>query len=536
MLDAAPARCDNAAGGLDYVEADMGASHVRGSLRRWGPTLAGTLLFAVAVVPCAQGGGCEPGKLTASDGSPVDSFGWAVAVSGNAVIVGVPFDDDNLGDSGSAYVFGFERGAWVEHKLLPLDGQSSDTFGLSVTLDGNTALVGATGVDDNGSASGAAYVFGFGGGSWVEKQKLLASDGAESTQQGFGKSVSVSGDVAIIGASGDDTAGGNSGAAYVFRFDPKASQWVEQQKLLASDGAAGDHFGVSVAVCGNVAVLGAQNEDHECGGVTTSDAGAAYVFRFDTAASQWVEEQKLVPSHCGIDNEFGVSVSISDDRVLIGALGHSDNGSFSGAAYVFEYDARTSRWIEEHELLAADGQGSDQFGRSVAVSGDTALVGAHHVDDVGSDYGAAYVYRFDGSTWLLENKLLPDPGPWTAFFGYSVALFGDTAVVGAYGDDVQSGAAYVFPAVTGIDCNGNGLADGCEVLDGTAQDTNDNGIPDECECLWDVDGSGDVGITDFLALLAAWGPNPGHPADIDGDGTVGIVDFLLLLANWGPCP
>ena len=469
---------------------------------------------------------CEVAHVNASDGGSFDSFGDAVGLSGNTALMGAFWDGDNGNMSGSAYVFRFDGTTWVQaQKLLASDGQSGDWFGRTVAIEGDTAMVAAL-FHIHGDVTGSVYVFRNDGLGWIQQQELLASDRAAG--DGFGFSVAIDGHTAVIGAPADDDDGFSSGSAYVFRYNPKTLQWIEEQKLTASDAAAGDNFGVSVAVDRNTAAIGAFGDDDN--GVSS---GSAYVFRFDGLS--WVEETKLLASDGTASDHFGSSASISGDAALIGARDADHNGVSSGTAYVFRRDPVASAWVQEQELVPSDAQGGDLFGISVALDGDTALVGAEFVDEVGSDYGAAYVFRFNGGSWIEQQKLLPDPGLWTAFFGRSVALDGDTAVVGAHGEATQSGSAYVFAGLSGIDCNSTGRSDACDIFFGQSDDANGNGIPDECECPWDLDGGGTVGITDFLALLAAWGPNPGDPADFDGDGVVGIVDFLLLLANWGPC-
>ncbi|MCZ6542375.1 MAG: FG-GAP repeat protein, partial [Planctomycetota bacterium] len=184
------------------------------------------------------------------------------------------------------------------------------------------------------------------------------------------------------------------------------------------------------------------------------------------------------------------------------------DGFSSGSAYVFRFDPENSHWVEEQKLLASDGAVFDQFGRAVAIDGDTLVIGAFDHEDDGPVLGAAYVFRFDpdkSGSWIEQQKLLPTPNPWTNFFGLSVAIDGDTTVIGAHGEDHQAGAAYIFDLAA-------------------------------CLCPADLDGDGTVGILDLLALLAAWGTDPGGPPDFDNDGTVGILDLLTLLAIWGPCP
>lgn len=157
-----------------------------------------------------------------------------------------------------------------------------------------------------------------------ETQELLASDGASGDSFGF--SVSLSGSVAVVGARFDDDGGSNAGAAYVYRYD--GSSWVEEQKLTASDGVDGDNFGIAVAVSGDAAVVGAFGDDD-----TGANSGSAYRYHYD--GSSWVEEDKLLASDGGSGDAFGRSTSISGDVSLVGAPGHADNGAGSGAAYVY---------------------------------------------------------------------------------------------------------------------------------------------------------------------------------------------------------
>ena len=376
---------------------------------------------SISLVDRAEGTELEEiAQLIASDAEGADNFGQSVSVEGDVALIGAT---GASGFAGSAYVSRFDGSTWVEEqKLAASDAASFDLFGVSVALSGDVALIGAQGDDDNGLGSGSAYVYRFDGLTWVEEQKLTASDGA--TDSRFGASVSLSGDVALIGAEGDD---GFTGSAYVFRFD--GSTWVEEQKLAASDPATSDFFGVSVSLSGDMALVGAQGDD----GFT----GSAYVYRFD--GSTWVEEQKLTASDPAASDFFGVSVSLSGDVALIGAQG--DDG-FTGSAYVYRFDGST--WVEEQKLTASDAAGEDRFGVSVSLSGDVALIGAS-VDD--GSTGSAYVYRSDGSTWAEEQKLTASNAAAGDLFGISVAVNGDVALIGARDDDdhgSNSGSAYVF--------------------------------------------------------------------------------------------
>jgi len=366
-------------------------------------------------------------KLFASDGAVSDQFGFSVAVSGNIGVIGAILGEGNVALSGSAYVFDVTTGQQL-FKLLPSVGATGDEFGFSAAVSGNTAVIGALGDDDKGSYSGSAYVFDVTTGQQLFK--LLPSDGARNDQ--FGISVAVSGNLAVIGALGDNDNGSNSGSAYV--FDITTGQQLF--KLLPSDGAAGDFFGISVAASGNIAVIGADSDDDN-----GDRSGSAYVFDITTGQQLF----KLLPSDGVAVGFFGSSVAIDGNTAVIGAKFDTDNGSNSGSAYVF--DVSTGQQL--FKLLATDGAQGDQFGKSVAVSGNTAVIGAWRDGDNGAGSGSAYA--FDVTTGGQLFKLLPPDGGLYDRFGFSVALSANIAVIGAKDDDDNggdSGAAYVFQQMT----------------------------------------------------------------------------------------
>ncbi len=412
----------------------------------------------------------ESAKVLASDGAEGDNFGYSVSLSGDVTLIGAEYDDDAGSASGSAYVYRLIGSAWIEEaKLTASDAAESDWFGASVSVSGDVAVVGAYGDDDLGEMSGSAYVYRFSGSAWIEEAKLHASTGA--TNDRFGRSVSVSGDVAVIGAPWDDW---EAGSVWVYRYT--GSAWVEEAKLSASDGAANDFFGYSVAICDDIIVVGAKYDDDN-----GSKSGSAYVFRFDD--SSWVEQAKLRPSDGALDDEFGYSVSVSGDVVVIGAWYDDDSGSESGSAYVFEKPpGGWENMTQTAKLLPSDGAAEDYFGISVAASANVALIGAHRNDDNGSASGSAYVFLHNGSGWVEGGKLLASDGGPSDLFGYSVDVSDSTAVVSAYKTDDNgdsSGSAYVVDGL--LDCNANGTVDSCDIAGGTSEDVNDNGIPDECE-------------------------------------------------------
>ncbi len=439
--------------------------------------LAGTTAYADL--------GDQLAKLLPDDGAAEDEFSISVAISGNTAIVGSWRDDDNGDFSGSAYLFDTTTGLQIA-KLLPNDGAAEDEFGISVAIKGTIAIIGAFFDDDNGSKSGSAYLFD----TTTGKQlfKLLPLDGAAIDY--FGRSVAISGAIAIVGAPGDDDTGSNSGSAYL--FDTTTGQQIF--KLLADDGAANDYFGISVAISGGIVIVGAFADDNNNG----PDSGSAYLF--DTRTGRQLN--KLLADDGTAYDLFGFSVAISDATAIVGADGDDDNGSASGSAYLF--DTTTGQQIAK--LLPNYGVALDYFGSSVAISGNTAIVGANRNDNNGTDSG--YAYFFDTTTGRQTAYFYPNDAAAGDRFGFAVAMSGNTAVVGAVWDadnGYRSGSAYLFDAgATGM-------------------------------CPWDLDAGGSVGILDLLALLAAWGSDPGGPPDFDGDGTVGILDLLTLLANWGPC-
>ncbi|KAL7507343.1 hypothetical protein ACHAXN_008493 [Cyclotella atomus] len=328
----------------------------------------------------------EVAKLTAADRASYDMFGWSVSVSGNTTVIGSHADDDKGSDSGSAYVFqNSDANGWVQvQKLTASDGAASDTFGNSVSISGNTIVIGSHQDDDTGGQSGSAYVYQYNdaNSTWVQVQKLTASDAAGGDF--FGCHVEVSGNTTVIGSYMDDDMGTDSGSAYVFQ-NSDANGWVQVQKLTASDGAAYDHFGRSVSVSGNTIVVGSYGDDQG------NDIGSAYIFQY-SAGNGWVEVAKLTPSAGAAGDKFGFAVSVSGNTAIVGSRQDDDKGSNSGAAYVFQYSAGNG-WAQVAKLIPSDGVANDNFGRSVSVSGNTAIVGVG--EDMGppvTSLGYAYVY------------------------------------------------------------------------------------------------------------------------------------------------
>jgi len=279
-----------------------------------------------------------------------------------------------------------------------------------------------------------------------ELQKRIVSDA--QADDNFGLSVSISGDYAIVGAYNEDDLGTNSGAAYIFyRNQGGADQWGEVTKLTASDAQDSDLFGYAVSISGDYAIVGAYNED----GLGT-DRGAAYIFyRNQGGADQWGEVTKLTALDAQDNDYFGYAVSISGDYAIIGAYGEDGLGTFRGAAYIFyRNQGGADQWGEVAKLTASDAQDSDLFGYAVSISGDYAIVGAYNEDGLGTDRGAAYIfYRNQGGAdqWGEVTKLTASDADDSDLFGCSVSISGDYAIVGAYGEDSgasNGGAIYIY--------------------------------------------------------------------------------------------
>ncbi|MCH8315699.1 MAG: hypothetical protein IIA64_06980, partial [Planctomycetes bacterium] len=431
-------------------------------------------------------------------------------------------------------------------KLLPNDGAAGDYFASSVGISGETAIVGAYSNDDNGDFSGSAYLFDTTTGEQIAK--LLPNDGAAGDF--FGISVAVSGATAIVGAYTNDDNGTNSGSAYLFDSDITAGGG-QMAKLLPNDGAANDWFGWSVAIDGATATVGAYGDDDN--GIFS---GSVYLFDISDPANP-TQLFKLLPDDGAQGDEFGFSVAISGAIVLVGAPFDDDNGDFSGSAYLF--DGTTGRQIAR--LLPNDGAAGDLFGRSVAISGTTAIVGAVGDEDNGSNSGSAYL--FDATTGRQIAKLLPNDGASGDRFGWSVAISGTTAIVGAKGDDdngSNSGSAYLFDTTTGRQIAkllaNDGSADdtfghsvaisgataivGAYVDDDNGTDSGsaylfDAGAPGTCP--WDVNGDGVVNHHDILEVVHNLGlcDDPDNcPWDVNGDGIVNGRDVAAVATHFGP--
>lgn len=466
----------------------------------------------------------EQTRLTAADMEAFDQFGSSLSVSGGKAVVGAPFEDaGGVPDAGAAYVFDGAAGGWPQ--LCKLNGLgSADQFGSSVSVSGNTVVVGAPLDDPPGFVNaGAAYVYSVGVGSCLLDSQLEPSDG--ETFDEFGSSVSVSGDTAVVGAPLENAGGvADAGAAYV--FDGSVAGWPQLCKLEGLGNAG--LFGSSVSVSGDRVVVGAPLEDPQ--GIV--DAGAAYVYEI-LGVNDCPQLCKLEAVDMESSDKFGSSVSVSGDTVLVGAPLNDPQGvANAGAAYVYEIDGMDCLLVNK---LEADQKNlGEQFGSSVAVSGNTAAVGAPFQAPGGGvpSAGAAYLFRDSGVEWSPLCTLVPLGD--ADLFGRSVSASGDTVIVGApLADDVggvsNAGAAYVFGPEASAAVSVTGLV-----------------WSSKTQLVWDpqplasynlyrlsavslIDGNGDGVADDYGDCFL---PDIASPAGVDVSNPVsGSVHFYLVTAE-----
>jgi hypothetical protein len=426
--------------------------------------------------------------------------------------------DNSALSSGAAYVFVRNGTTWTQQAYLKASNPNSfDWFGWAVAISGDTIVIGApqedsmaTGVngdetDNNAQDAGAAYVFVRDGTNWTQQAYLKASN-TDAVDQ-FGYDVAVAGDTIVIGAALEDSSAtginGNqsdntatdSGAAYI--FVRSGANWAQQAYLKASNTGAADDFGGDVTISGETVLIGAAFEDSSANGVNGDQSnnnavgsGAAYVFVRN--GTTWSQHAYLKASNTGAGDLFGRSVSVSGDTIVVSAPqedsaatgvngNQSDNSAMAaGAAYVFARNGAS--WSQQAYLKASNTDAGDVFGRSAAISGDTVLLGAHRedsnavgvngdqTDNSASDAGAAYVFVRNRTTWAQQAYLKSSNaqagdqlgGTTVTAPGSSLALSGDTAVVAAWFEDsmgtgvngdqsddsaVNAGAAYVVRGV-----------------------------------------------------------------------------------------
>lgn len=445
----------------------------------------------------------ETDKIVASNRAPQDFFGYDVRTTenynDNFVVVGAP-NHDSFGkiNSGAVYVFRRNGSEWeqVPGVLYASDGVANDYFGRSVSISesGEFIVIGAPGQDTDHagnnpfSSSGAVYIFQRSGlNSWVETQKIVAIDvlGNSDREIGanFGKDVDISGTKIIVGASGESHDASlpslnQSGAAYVFQFHSLggSGNWYMQTKLTASDRAALDNFGFSVAISEKSAVVGAINNSYGDGDGDDSylpQSGSAYVFE-NPLGNIWNETDKLTSSDRGIGERFGFAVDIFKSEIVVGAPYDDENEvgnvpiNSAGSAFVYQKNFLTGEWPQQKKLIANDRSTEDYFGVSVGLTKAHIAVGApnNETDANGGspkqNAGAVYLYALEyalpgGYSWNFNHKIVSSDRDVGDNFGIALGIdiYGGQCAVGARAEDEDdgdnpgnymnsSGSAYIF--------------------------------------------------------------------------------------------
>ncbi len=414
----------------------------------------------------SEGCGTEGCKIVAPDADRLDTFGFATATDGDKIVIGSIVDEPET-DAGAAYVFIEDDGDWtLEQKIqattpVPRGG---DLFGGAVAIQGNRIAVSAQGADwvDPGAVlpdrprAGRVYIFEFDGTDWTQVQAIEAFDPA--TDDFFGVSLAMDGDWLVVGSYLDDDNGNASGSVYVYEHD--GADYVFDQKLNMTQNSSNDRFGFSVAIDGDVIVAGAHFDNFFFVGI---EAGSAAVFRHD--GTDWNEEQVLLGGTFAAFDQFGISVDIEGDIIVIGAHQYDDaefddddddGDDNQGIVWVIRRVRPTTDaapWASSglgdmiEAIEPSDPELQKLFGGSVAIDDGRVIVGVKLDDELGQRAGAAYVYEHDGTEWAELHKLTAPDATTGDQFGASTAMAGDIAVVGANlagpGND-DSGAAYAF--------------------------------------------------------------------------------------------
>jgi hypothetical protein len=370
--------------------------------------------------------------------------GERLAVDGDWAVLGARLDDNvNGANAGAAYVFQRQGEAWVERaKLLATDGVADDRFGNAVAISGNTIVVGASIKDGDGALFdiGAAYVFVRGeDGVWTQQAKLLASDG--TARDRFGDQVAIDGDTVLIGAWREDAGSVTDvGAAYVYQRS--GTSWTEIQKLIAPDAGSKEWFGHALAIDGAWAFIGADTDDTSFG----VDTGSVYVYQF--GGGTWSFVQKIIPDDARQGARFGQALAFDGETLVVGAP-RDDNSTTTGAGSAYAYTLVEGVWTQQAKFLPATPSADQFFGAAVAVQGTRIVVGAGF-DEVGGteNAGSAVVYVRGDSGWDAGTAFTSPTPTTNAAFGGAVAVFGERALVTTpfadTGGNLDAGGFYFF--------------------------------------------------------------------------------------------
>jgi hypothetical protein len=440
------------------------------------------LVSGVSLCGTAWGGWEPVSKLKAPDPCEEAVFGFSISIDNNTAVVGAPWNQ------GAVHIYEYDGLSWDYVKtLLPPVLSDTDWFGYSVSIDSNVIVVGTYRAEE-------VYVYDYNGTQWSSNPEILSVAGSQNY---FGFSVAIDGNTIVVGAEGSIS---QTGAAYV--FDYNGVSWAYSQTLTNPGGDNGDQFGRAVCIDADVIVVGSDEQFEVGAGDPNYRRGSVCVFR--QSGGSWSLEQKILAPNTSSNDLFGYSVSVSGDTFVAGSYKHNYGANaIAGAALV--YKCNGSSWVKEATLYSPNADISYAFGNSVAIDGNSLLVGEMYHDGAASNSGAAFLFKRTCGSWSQGQKCQDPLGAVNDYFGRSVEIDGQTAIAGAYRDDqgqTDSGAAYIF-LLLAADINRDGL----------------------------------VSSRDYAILAGQWFQEPDEPsADIAplycGDNIVNGLDLRVLTQQW----
>jgi len=419
--------------------------------------------------------------------------GTSVAIDGDIAVIGSPLGTGTDWASGMILVYRLQNGTWIrDAELVANDIDAGDMMGVSVDVSGNRVIAGAWFEDHAGSNSGAAYIFENNNGKWLQVAKLTANDA--SPEDSFGRRVAIEGDTCIVTSPLDDDNGATSGSAYAYQYDPLDSTWYQSQKIIAKNGLPGDQFGLGLAMNGELLAIGSP----------WANDGAGQIHIFDHMFGKYTESQTLMDHTSEALDNFGFGLDISEDWLAVGSYHDADMGFDAGSLFLFSR-ALDGDWMP-HEQIYPEGLNleGEQFGVSVAIGESVMLVGHRFgiTEKVAS--GTTSIYDLEDGSWSFRSHLYPSKPFHAGEFGWSVAIEGNHALIGAPWTQ-PDGYAELFIGMT-----------------------------EDCGCLADIDEDEVINVNDLLIIISEWG-STNSPADISTNGIVDVSDLLIVIDNWGPC-
>lgn len=418
-------------------------------------------------------------KLAPPAGASVNRYGSAVAISGDTAVIGST-------ESRQVYVYKRVQDKWTEQQTISYSpGESRDNFGRALALSSDTLLVGVP----DANTDGQVYVYGLSGSTWIRKQILAPSDGAGFGID-FGSALALKDDTAMVSAT--------VGTGQVYVFVRSGGTWTQQQKLTTSDAlVANDHFGGSIAMSGDTAFVGASGKQ------VAGQVWQGQVYVYVRSGGTWTEQQKLIASDGAGGDGFGQALALSDDTAVIGAP-NKQLGIRKDCGQVYIYGRSGNTWTEQQKLIASDGTTNGLFGSEIALSGSLAFISADQAASQSPHQGQVYVYTRAGSTWTEQQKLTKPNGASFDYFGYAIAVSGDTAVIGINGADNLRGQAYIYVSrlvnENGASCGAGSECASGSCVDGVCCNTECGGGAADCQsCLGSQTGLGQNGICGAVA-------------------------------------